>query len=56
MAFDNDMRDHIARSIVSISMQCHEITLVFKMKAEDIDTGKQVSIRATKMILPPTVA
>ena len=25
-------------------------------KAEDIDTGKQVSIRATKMILPPTVA
>ena len=26
------------------------------LKAEDIDTGKQVSIRATKMILPPTVA
>ena len=24
--------------------------------AEDSDTGKQVSIRATKMILPPTVA
>ena len=26
------------------------------LKAEDIDTEKQVSIRATEMILPPTVA
>ena len=33
---DNDKRDLIARSIASISMQCHEITLVFKMNIKSL--------------------